>query len=97
LTVIVKVSGVPTQLLAVGVTVIVATTGAVPVFKAVNDGKLPLPEATSPIVGSLFVQVYVVPETRLVKVIALEVEPLQYSTSETVSTEGVGFTVMVNI
>jgi hypothetical protein len=73
--VIVKVIGVPTQLLAVGVTVIVATTGVVPVFVAVNDGKLPVPEAANPIVRSLVVQEYVVPVTELLKIMALETEP----------------------
>src|SRR5450759_1345231 len=81
LTVIVNVSGVPTQLLAVGVTVIVATTGVVPVFVAVKDGKLPIPEASNPIVRSLVVQEYVVPKTGLVKVMTLETEPLQYDLS----------------
>jgi hypothetical protein len=56
-TVIVKVRGVPTQPLAVGVTVIVAITGVVPVFVAVKVGIFPVPLAASPIVGSLFVQV----------------------------------------
>ena len=97
LTVIVNVRGVPTQPLADGVTVIVATTGAVPVFVAVNDVILPLPEAANPIVGSLFVQVYVVPVTGLVNVMALVVEPLQYTALETVAMVVVGFTVMVNV
>ena len=56
---IVKVVAVPAQLVVfakVGVTVIVAVTGAVPLFVAVNDGKLPVPDAANPIEGVLFVQ-----------------------------------------
>lgn len=44
----------------VGVTVIVATTGDVPVLIAVKDGTGPLPEAGSPIAGNELVQEYVV-------------------------------------
>ena len=40
-----------------GVTTIVATTGAVPVFVAVNDAISPVPLAASPIEISSFVQV----------------------------------------
>ncbi len=56
---IVKVVAVPAQLFVfakVGVTVIVAVTGAVPLFVAVNEGKLPTPDAANPIEGVLFVQ-----------------------------------------
>ena len=63
LTVIVKVlvgpSHVLIPLLKCGVTMIVATTGAVPVFVAMNDGMSPFPLAARPIDGKLFVQVYV--------------------------------------
>ena len=76
-TVIVKVKGVPAQPLAVGVTVIVAITGTVPGFVAVNDGIVPLPLAARPMVGSLFVQANVVPASGLVKAIAVVVAPLQ--------------------
>lgn len=52
-TVYVKVRGVPEQLTPfsakMGVTVIVAVTGAVPEFTAVNAGMLPVPLAPSPI------------------------------------------------
>lgn len=62
LTVIVKVREVPAQVVVPvvteGVTVMVATTGAVPVFSAVNEAMLPVPEAASPIVGALLVQLY---------------------------------------
>ncbi len=61
LTVIVKVFAGPSQvtppLLKCGVTMIVATTGAVPLFIAVNDGILPLPADARPIDGRLFVHV----------------------------------------
>ena len=57
----VNVNGVPAQPLAVGVTVIVAITGVVVRFVAVNEGILPVPLALKPIVGSLFVHANVVP------------------------------------
>jgi hypothetical protein len=40
-----------------GVTVIVATTGVVPLFTAVNAAIFPVPLPVSPIDGVLFVQV----------------------------------------
>jgi hypothetical protein len=53
LMVMVKVLGVPSQLtpplVKVGVTVMVATTGAVPVFTALKAPMLPVPEASNPI------------------------------------------------
>ena len=59
-TVMVKVIAVPVQvtplLVKLGVTVIVAVTGAVPVLVAVKEGILPTPDAASPIDGLLFVQ-----------------------------------------
>ena len=39
-----------------GVTVMVAVTGAVPAFVAVNEGILPVPLAARPMEGVLFVQ-----------------------------------------
>ena len=60
LTVMVKVMGVPVQLTAplvyVGVTVIVATTGAVVTFTAVKLAIFPVPLAASPIDGAVLVQ-----------------------------------------
>lgn len=53
-TVIWNVWSIPTQFAAVGVTVIVAVTGAELVFTAVNTGKLSFPVAPSPMLGSLF-------------------------------------------
>ncbi len=55
-----KVTGGPGQLsvpfVNVGVMVMVAVTGAVPGLVAVNDGRLPVPEAASPILILSFVQ-----------------------------------------
>jgi len=54
-TVMVKVFVGPAQptapLVKVGVTTMVAITGAVPVFTAVNDDMFPVPDARSPIPG----------------------------------------------
>ena len=74
---IVKVSGVPTQLLAVGVTIMLETTVALVRFVATNDAIFPEPLAANPIEGALFVQVNVVPATGLVKLIAAVLTPLQ--------------------
>ena len=63
--------GVPTQpLTVIGVTVIVATIGALVVFVAVNDGTVPVPLAANPILLLSFVQVNVAPDVALVKVAA---------------------------
>ena len=60
LTVMVNVMAVPTQLtpplVNVGVTVMVAVTGATPVLLEINTGMLPLPFAAKPMDGVLFVQ-----------------------------------------
>jgi hypothetical protein len=56
LTVMVKVIGVPGQPAAVGVTVIVATSGPLVGLVAMNDGISPLPAGARPIAGVLFVQ-----------------------------------------
>lgn len=58
-----KVSALPVQPFADGVTVIVAATGAVAVLPAVNDVISPVPFAASPIEVLLFVQLYSVPVT----------------------------------
>lgn len=55
--------------MAVGVTEIVAVTGAVPVFIAVKDAISPDPLAPSPIVELEFVQVNVLPAGLLVKLV----------------------------
>ncbi len=67
LTVNVNVMGVPVQVLPPleywGVTVMVATTGVDPLFLAEKEGMLPVPEAPSPMVVLLFVQLNTVPGT----------------------------------
>lgn len=77
LTVIVKLVEVPGHPLDTGVTVIVDTTGAVPVFTPVKAAMLPEPLAANPIEVSLLVQLYVVPTTAPLKVIAVVLTPLQ--------------------
>jgi hypothetical protein len=70
-------NGVPTQPLAVGVTVMVATTGVVPGLVAVKDGMFPDPLAASPMDGVLLTHVKDVPATGPVTVIREVVVPLQ--------------------
>jgi len=67
LTVIVKDMIVPGQPFTVGVTAIVAITGVVPVFVAVNEAIFPVPLAASPIEVALLVQLNTVPVTGPVK------------------------------
>ena len=73
LTVMVKVIGVPVQvvppLTKLGVTVIVATTGALVVLSAVNE-MLPVPEAAKPMLVVVLVQLYTVPVVAPLKVTA---------------------------
>ena len=89
-TVIVKDNGTPVQPLAVGVTVTVAITGAVPLLVAVNDPIFPDPLAARPIDGVSLIQVKVVPAVGLLKLIAPEALPLQYTLLATAFTVGVG-------
>ena len=56
LTVMVNVLDKPSQELAVGVTVIVAIIGENPVFKALKEGKFPVPEAVIPMLVKSLVQ-----------------------------------------
>lgn len=58
--VIVNVSDAPLQPFKFGVTVMLAITGLVPLLIAVKGEISPTPFAPNPIVGSLFVQLYVV-------------------------------------
>lgn len=95
----VNVVAVPEQveppLVKVGVTVIVATTGAVPLFTAVNEAMSPVPLAASPIEGVLLVQLYTVPVVDPLKLTAL-VEPLAHTTWLLIAfTLGVGLIVIV--
>ena len=57
LTVMVKLSGVPLQPFADGVTVTVVVTATVDVFVAVNEPILPEPVVASPVLLSVFTQV----------------------------------------
>jgi hypothetical protein len=101
LTVIVNVIGVPVQvtppLVKLGVTVTVATTGVVPGFVAVKLAMLPVPDAASPMLVLLFVQLYTVPAALPVKVIAAVGAPLHTAWLATAVTVGTGFTVIVNV
>ena len=70
-TVMVKVSGVPVQPLAVGVTVMVALMGALVVLVAVKAAIFPDPLAASPMAVLSLVQLKVVPATSPVKAMAV--------------------------
>jgi len=100
-TVMVKVVEAPVQVTPAfvkeGVTVMVATTGAVPAFRVVNEAMLPVPLAARPIAGVLFVQLNTVPVAAPEKVTAAVVVPAQRTWLATALTVGVGFTVMVNV
>lgn len=74
---IVNVEGIPWQPFAVGVMVMVATSGAVPVFVAVNEGMGPVPLAARPMDGVLLLQAKVLPATGLLKVTTEVTAPLQ--------------------
>jgi hypothetical protein len=95
LTVIVYVCAGPGQPPAVGVTVIVAVTGAVPVFTAVKPGVFPEPEAARPIAVLLFVQAKVVVPTLLVNAEAATEPPLHTVMFAGTTTFGTGSTVIV--
>ena len=97
LTVIVKIIGVPAHPLAVGVTVIVATTGALVTLVATKLAMLPLPAAANPIDGALFVQLNTVPATVPTKFTAVVLAPLQSTWFATEATVGVGLTVIVKL
>ena len=57
----------PSHPFAVGVTVMVAITGAVVVFSPVNEAMSPVPEAPKPMDGVSFVQENVTPGVELIK------------------------------
>ena len=96
-TVMVKLCAAPVQPLAVGVTVMVAVTGVVPVLMAVNDPMFPLPEAGRPMELLLFVQLNVVLITAPVKLMAVVGLPLQMAWLPGLTTVGVGLTVTVKL
>ena len=83
----------PAQPFAIGVTVIVAVTGALVTFVAMKIGMSPLPAGARPIVVLLFVQLKIVPNTGPVKCTRL-VALLLHKTwfGGTGVTIGVGFT-----
>ena len=56
LTVMVKETGVPSQLLILGIIVIVAIIGVFPVLVAVNEAISPIPLAAKPMAVLLFIQ-----------------------------------------
>ena len=79
-----------------GVTVIVATTGALVLLMAVKAAILPEPEAARPIDGVLFVQLNTVPDTFPEKITGSVCCPLHTVWLSTGSTVGTGFTVISN-
>ena len=81
--------------MAEGVTVIVELTIELVAFVAVNDAILPVPLAARPIDGSLFVQLFTVPATALLKVTAAVAVVLHNVWLLTDATPGVGLTVIV--
>lgn len=98
LTVMVKVWAVPAHPSNAGVTVIVAVTGALVLFVAVNDGILPVPDAPSPIDVLLFdhEKTEEPPVLEVVKFTAAVAAPLHLVWSAGSFTCPDGLTVMVN-
>lgn len=95
-TVIVYEEGVPAQLPAEGVTVIVATIADELPFIALNVGKLPLPPAASPMAGLELVQLNVAPATGPVNVNPETVVPEHTVLFPGTVTVAVGSTVILN-
>jgi len=95
LTVIVYEEGVPTQLLAVGVTEIVDVMVVVPVFVAVNEAMSPVPLEASPIAVLEFVHENDPPVGVLTKPVAGTEALLQTVMFAGTATVGVGLTVIV--
>ncbi len=77
----------------------VAITGAVPVFTAVNAAMFPVPLAAKPIEVVLFVQLYTIvpPVVRLAKVTADTVVALQTTLLATAVTVALGLTVILPV
>lgn len=96
-TVIVNERGTPGQPLAVGVTVMVAVTGVVPVLVAVKEPMFPLPLAPKPMDVLLLVQAKVLPGTGPAKFTAAVGAPLHNVWLPTGVTVGRGFTVIVYV
>ena len=93
-TVIENVSGVPVQVKCVGVTVIIAVTGVLPVLIAVNAPMFPVPLAAKPIEGLSLVQLKTVPGGVPVKVIALVLIPLHKAWFAGFTIVGMGYIVI---
>ncbi len=97
----VNVEAVPLQttppLVELGVTVIVAATGEVPVFTALKEVTLPVPLAARPMAGLLLLQVYSVPFTDPLSTIGDVDAPLQTTMLLVGFTVGVGLTVIVKL
>lgn len=99
-TVMVKVTGTPVQvtpLVKVGVTVIVAVTGALVVLVAVKMAILPVPDAASPDSGIAVRPAIYRAATVPLKVTAAVALPLHLTCDATAFTVGIGFTVMVKL
>ena len=91
-TVMVKVCCCPLQLFAVGITVIVAVTGTLVVFTALNDVMSPEPEPARPMDVLLLIQLNCVLAIVPLKATAVVALPLQ-TVCEAIAPElGVGFT-----
>ena len=86
--------GVPTQALAVGVTVMFAIIGAVVVLVAVNEAISPMPLADKPMVVLSLIQSKVAPAVGLVKFVAVVVAASQTISFAGTTTVMVGFTVI---
>ena len=103
LTVMVKVIGVPGQVMPAlvyfGVTVMLATMGAFEVLVAVKAGRFPEPEPGSPMLGSLLVQSNEMdpPEVGETKFTAVVNPPSQTTWLATAFTEAVGLTIMLKV
>jgi hypothetical protein len=95
-TVIVNVFATPLQLLYLGLTVMVATTGLEEAFVAVKVGILPVPDGPNPILVFVLLQVNPVPTTLPLKLIGPTVTPLHTVLFGIESTVDVGSTVIVN-
>ena len=81
--------------MTVGVTVIVALMGDVPVLVAEKLPILPVAAAARPIAVLLFIQVKVPPEGILEKITAFTIPPLQTYILDGTVTVGVGLTVIL--
>ena len=92
-TVMVKLWVVPKHPFISGVTVMVAVTGEVPVFVALNDAIFPVPLVGSPMEASVFTQLNMVLLTVPVKLMAGVLSPLHRVSLVIGSTVGVGSTV----